>query len=65
MKLNQILSVQILTLALILFGISPIIQASHTPDPSAATIAGSLQDELGCPGDWQPDCAATHLGFDA
>jgi hypothetical protein len=39
--------------------------ADHTGDPSSATIAGSLQDELGCPGDWQPDCAATHLSFDA
>ncbi len=25
------------------------------------TVAGSLQDELGCSGDWQPDCAATEL----
>ena len=31
---------------------------------TAVTIAGSLQDELGCPGDWQPDCAATHLAYD-
>ena len=23
------------------------------------TIAGSFQSELGCPGDWQPDCATT------
>ena len=29
------------------------------------TIAGNLQDELGCAGDWQADCAATHLAFDA
>ena len=29
------------------------------------TLVGSLQDELGCPGDWQPECAATHLGFDS
>ena len=29
------------------------------------TIAGSFQSELGCSGDWQPDCAATHLAFDA
>jgi pullulanase-type alpha-1,6-glucosidase len=43
----------------------PALLADHTPDPSSVTIAGSLQDELGCPGDWQPDCAATHLGFDA
>ncbi|MDQ4029658.1 MAG: alpha-amylase, partial [Actinomycetota bacterium] len=39
--------------------------ASHTPQPTAVTIAGSLQSELGCPGDWQPDCAATHLSYDA
>ncbi|HEV8488436.1 MAG TPA: alpha-amylase family glycosyl hydrolase [Candidatus Limnocylindrales bacterium] len=39
--------------------------ASHTPAPSAVTIAGSLQQELGCSGDWQPDCAASHLAFDA
>jgi len=39
--------------------------ADHTPDPTSVTIAGSLQDELGCPGDWLADCANTHLGFDA
>ena len=31
----------------------------------SVTIAGSLQSELGCPGDWDPACAATHLTFDA
>jgi glycosidase len=39
--------------------------ASHTPAPGSVTVAGSLQSELGCPGDWQPDCAVTHLAFDA
>ena len=43
----------------------PAASASHTPNPSSVTIAGSLQSELGCPGDWQPDCAATHLAYDA
>jgi glycosidase len=33
--------------------------------PTTVTIAGSLQDELGCPADWQPECAATHLALDA
>src|SRR5262245_48392854 len=33
--------------------------------PTTVTIAGDLQSEVGCPGDWQPDCAATHLGYDA
>ena len=39
--------------------------AGHTPDPAAVTIAGSLQSELGCSGDWQADCATTHLSFDS
>jgi pullulanase-type alpha-1,6-glucosidase len=39
--------------------------AGHTPDPSTVTVAGDLQSELGCPGDWQPDCAVTHLTYDA
>jgi len=38
--------------------------ADHTPDPASVAIAGSLQSELGCPGDWQPDCNATELAFD-
>jgi hypothetical protein len=25
------------------------------------TIAGSFYEEPGCRGDWQPECAATHL----
>jgi hypothetical protein len=28
--------------------------ASDTPPPLSVTVAGSLQSELGCPGDWQP-----------
>jgi glycosidase len=46
----------------------PLVQAaaaSHTPAPGSVTLAGSLQSELGCPGDWDPGCAATHLTFDA
>jgi glucan 1,4-alpha-glucosidase len=43
----------------------PVATASHTPNPTSVTVAGSLQSELGCPGDWQPDCAATHLTYDA
>ncbi|MGZ8832617.1 MAG: pullulanase-type alpha-1,6-glucosidase [Thermoanaerobaculia bacterium] len=32
--------------------------------PTSVTVAGSLQSELGCPDDWQPACAATHLAYD-
>ena len=50
--------------ALLLLFAAPMI-ASHTPEPSSVAVAGDLQDELGCPGDWQPDCADTHLAYDA
>ena len=33
--------------------------------PTSVTIAGSLQSEVGCAGDWDPACAATHLILDA
>src|SRR5437764_14184753 len=39
--------------------------ASSTPDPTSVTIAGSLQSEAACAGDWDPACAATHLTYDA
>jgi pullulanase-type alpha-1,6-glucosidase len=62
---NRVLSAQMMALAFVVLGVSPALVAEHTPDPSAVTVAGSLQDELGCSGDWQPDCADTHLSFDA
>ena len=43
-----------LVTALIFLGASSTLTADHTGDPSSVVIAGSLQDELGCPGDWQP-----------
>ena len=33
-------------------------------EPATVTVAGSFQQELGCPDDWQPECAATHLTLD-
>ncbi|HEU4327283.1 MAG TPA: pullulanase-type alpha-1,6-glucosidase [Roseiflexaceae bacterium] len=42
--------------------------ADHTANPTSVTIAGSLQQEVGCPGDWQPnttECDLTALTYDA
>ncbi len=33
--------------------------------PAKATIAGTLQSELGCSGDWMPGCETTNLTYDA
>jgi len=50
---------------LVLGAIGPIpVFASHTPNPTSVTIAGSLQSQVGCPGDWDPTCATTHLTYD-
>ncbi|WP_160152485.1 pullulanase-type alpha-1,6-glucosidase [Microbulbifer sp. ALW1] len=40
-------------------------QASDTPAPTSVGIPGNLQAALGCPGDWQPECPATQLAYDA
>ena len=45
---------------------TPAVSAAADPvaEPTSVTVAGSLQSELGCPGDWQADCAATTLTLD-
>ena len=43
---------------------SPAQALTTAPGPASVTIAGSLQSELGCAGDWDPACAATHLTYD-
>src|SRR5688572_28069697 len=40
-------------------------QASDTPGPTMVVVPGSFQSELGCPGDWQPECSVTALTFEA
>jgi hypothetical protein len=46
-------------------GAPRVVRASDTPTPASVTIAGSFQSELGCPGDWQPECTVTRLVYDA
>ena len=36
-----------------------------TPNPTSVTLAGSLQSEMGCAGDWDPACALAHMAYDA
>ncbi|GAB4098117.1 alpha-amylase family glycosyl hydrolase [Sinomonas halotolerans] len=44
--------------------VDPNAPAGPVAQPDSVTIAGSLQSEAGCSGDWQPDCAATMAAFD-
>jgi pullulanase-type alpha-1,6-glucosidase len=39
--------------------------ADHTPPPEVVAVPGSHNSEMGCTGDWQPDCAAARLTRDA
>ncbi len=45
-------------------GFTTVARADHTSGPANVSIPGSLQSELGCPGDWQPECANTQLAYD-
>ncbi len=42
-----------------------VVQAQSAANPETVTIPGTLQSELGCSGDWQPDCDKTYLVYDA
>ncbi|WP_421734590.1 pullulanase-type alpha-1,6-glucosidase [Cellulomonas sp.] len=45
-----------------------LVAAVGTPAAAAdrtVALVGSLQSELGCPGDWQPDCTTTDLALTA
>lgn len=56
-----------ITLLAALFAITVLISlvsAQTTSNPDMVSIPGSFQDELGCPGDWQPECAITQLVYD-
>ena len=56
-----------LMLALLVSQVASIsaVWADNTPPPKTVTIAGTFQDELGCPSAWQPDCSKTFLTYDA
>ena len=62
---NLILILSMLLSSFLSLKPTELVKADHTSNPSNVTVAGSLQSELGCSGDWQADCASTHLSYDA
>ena len=52
-------------LTLLGFVLFAALAAANTPDPKSVTIAGSLDSQIGCSADWQPNCAAAHLTYSA
>ncbi len=60
---------QALGVALSLVVAGPLAAVPEGPEspevtPVAVTIAGNLQSEVGCTGDWDATCALTHLTYD-
>jgi glucoamylase len=67
-RMRRLLPSLIGILALMLGLLSPFASTGRVyadQTPTSVTIAGSLQSALGCPADWDPACAATHLTYDA
>ena len=62
METRKGLSLVLLTLV-VLLTLLPTGAALGTPDPSSVTVSGSLQSELGSPGDWDPTFLGTHLSY--
>lgn len=61
----RLLSALVLLTLLAALKPAPLVTANHTPNPETVTIPGTLQSELGCSGDWQPECPETFLTYDA
>ncbi len=58
-----VLSLLVLTGLVFPISIRPAL-AQDTAQPETVTIAGTLQSELGCSGDWMPGCEITNLTYD-
>jgi alpha-amylase len=40
------------------------VTVGDAPQPDSVTVAGSLNSEMGCPGDWDPACPAAFMTLD-
>ena len=60
---DQVLAGLVATALALALGLAqqPEAAADHTPLPTSVALVGSLQSELGCPGDWAPECPNTEL----
>ena len=66
MHKNKLNVITICALLLMLFSpvFASVSQAQSETDPETVNIPGTHQDELGCSGEWQPDCENTLLLYD-
>src|SRR5215216_8032671 len=62
--ISSIIAISAILLASFSSLLAPPAQAQSSSNPESVGIAGTHQDELGCPGDWQPECENTLLTYD-
>lgn len=62
-RFSSLSRLMVLLFALLL--VTSFITAQVVENPDSVTIAGTVQSVLGCPGDWQPECEATFLTYNA
>lgn len=60
----NIITICTITLALFSPWSASVSQAQSDTAPESVNIPGTHQDELGCPGEWQPECENTMLTYD-
>ncbi len=57
--------VAVLPLLGLLAPTAPGAAAQAVTEPNFVSVPGSFNQEIGCPGDWQPDCNQAQLSFDS
>lgn len=65
----QKITLKIMSICVMIFGSflplsTSLVQAQADANPDSVNIPGTHQDELGCPGEWLPDCENTLLIYD-
>ena len=59
-------SLSLLLLVTLLGAVPPAeVRGGHLPSSTVVTLAGSFQDQIGCPGVWQEACPATQLSYES
>ena len=66
MRKNMLSGIVLCTILLASFSpaLSTAVQVQSSSNPDSVNIPGTHQDELGCPGEWQPECENTMLTYD-
>ena len=63
-KISSVVAICIILLVSFSPFFDSVARAQSPSNPDSVNIPGTHQDELGCPGEWQPECENTMLAYD-